>query len=158
MRYSHVPSADTSAILANLSRQMLSILVSLTLMFAAIPATAQETNARAEGATGVGPGHHNGGIAGQGEVSESLHKTLDLLQAPGFSQELSDLLSPELSLERVASGDLETPLTESVLQEPEEDKGMSTGAKVAIIAGVTVAILAIAVVAIVNTNETGSPF
>jgi hypothetical protein len=36
MRYSHVPSADTSAILANLSRQMLSILVSLTLVFPAI--------------------------------------------------------------------------------------------------------------------------
>lgn len=32
MRYSHVPSADTSAILANLSRRMLSILVSLAIV------------------------------------------------------------------------------------------------------------------------------
>lgn len=147
-----------SSSLATLSRQMLSILVSLAIVFAAVPARAQQVAGPSPSALEAGLVHHNASVPRQNEAAESLQETLDQLRTPGFDQELSDMLSPELSLSRVASGNLEHSPSESALQETEEKEGMSTGAKVAIIAAVVVAVCVIAVVAAVNINETGSPF
>jgi len=158
MRSRMAQSEDLSSSLATLSRQMLSILVSLAIVFAAVPAKAQQLAVVGTSDHEVDPDLANTEVARQDETAESLQETLHLLQTPGFHQELSDLLIPELSLDRAASGDLATSPTESVLQEPEEDKGMSTGAKVAIIAAVAVGVIALVMVAIVNSNETGSPF